>query len=65
MAKLDIKNWNMILTVRHKKYWHQQVHNTWYGEAYGKRLKIWTPREMLQRLLTAVAQVKAGNASEN
>ena len=30
-----------------------------------KQLKILTPKQMLQRLPTALAQVKAGNASEN
>ena len=29
------------------------------------RLKILTPRQMFQRLLTSLAQVKAGNNSEN
>ena len=31
----------------------------------GKGLKILTPKEMLQRLPIALAQVKAGNTSEN
>ena len=31
----------------------------------GKRLKILTPEQMLQRLSMVLAQVKAGNASEN
>ena len=31
----------------------------------GKGLKILTSRQMLQRLLIAIAQVKAGNNSEN
>ena len=31
----------------------------------GKRLKILTPKEMVQRLPIALAQVKAGNNSEN
>ena len=31
----------------------------------GTRLKILTPKQMLQRLLIALAQVKAGNNSEN
>ena len=30
-----------------------------------KQLKILTPKQMLQRLLLAFAQVKAGNTSEN
>ena len=31
----------------------------------GTRLKILTPKQMLQRLLIALAQVQAGNNSEN
>ena len=31
----------------------------------GKRLKILTPKQMLQRLPIALVQVKAGNNSEN
>ena len=31
----------------------------------GKRLKILTPKQTLRRLPIAVAQVKAGNTSEN
>ena len=32
---------------------------------YGESLKILTPKQMLQRLSIALAQVKAGNTSEN
>ena len=35
------------------------------NETKGKRLKILTPKQMLQRLPVALAQVKAGNNSEN
>ena len=31
----------------------------------GKRLKILTPKQLLQRLPIALAQVKTGNSSEN
>ena len=31
----------------------------------GKRIKILTPKQMLQRLTIALAQVKVGNNSEN
>ena len=34
-------------------------------ETKGKGLKILTPKQMLQRLPIALAQVKAGNNSEN
>ena len=35
------------------------------NETKGKWLKILTPKQMLQRLPIALAQVKAGNNSEN
>ena len=35
------------------------------NETKGTRLKILTPKQMLQRLSIALAQVKAGNNSEN
>ena len=35
------------------------------NETEGKGLKILTPKQMLQRLAIALAQVKAGNNSEN
>ena len=31
----------------------------------GTGIKMWTPKQMLQRMSTALAQVKAGNNSEN
>ena len=34
------------------------------NETKGTRLKILTPKEMLQRLAIALAQVKVGNNSE-
>ena len=34
-------------------------------EKQGKRLKILTPKQMLQRLPISLAKVKAGNTSEN
>ena len=36
-----------------------------YRATKGKRLKISTPKQMLQKLPIALAQVKAGNDSEN
>ena len=35
------------------------------NETEGKRLKILTPKQMLQRLPIALAQVKTGNNSES
>ena len=37
----------------------------WCREKFGKGLKILTPKQILQRLPTALAQLKAGNTSEN
>ena len=41
------------------------TYNAKQNETKGKGLKILTPKQMLQRLLIALAQVKAGNNSEN
>ena len=41
------------------------VYETKYKSKYGEGLKILTPKQMLQRLPIALAQVKAGNTSEN
>ena len=38
---------------------------TQHKAKYGRGLKILTPKQMLQRLPIALAQVKAGNTSEN
>ena len=35
-----------------------------YKETQGKWFKMLTPKQMIQKLLIALAQVKAGNASE-
>ena len=37
----------------------------WNDTTKGTGLKIFTPKQMLQRLPIALAQVKAGNNSEN
>ena len=39
-------------------------YNTKQNETEGKELKILTPKQMLQRLSIALAQVKTGNNSE-
>ena len=36
-----------------------------YEAKQGKRIKVLSPRQMLQRSLTALAQVKASKTSEN
>ena len=40
------------------------VSETKYKSIHGEGLKILTPKQMLQRLPIALAQVKAGNTSE-
>ena len=40
-------------------------YNAKQNETKGKGLKILTPQKMIQRLSIALAQVKAGNNSEN
>ena len=40
-------------------------HKARQDETIGTRLKLLTPKQMLQRLPVALAQVKAGNNSEN
>ena len=41
------------------------VSKTKYEAKHGKRLKIFTPKQMFQRLPIELAQVRAGNTSEN
>ena len=41
------------------------MHNAIYDVTHGKRLRILIPKQMLQRLPTAIAQVKTGNTSEH
>ena len=38
---------------------------TKFKSTHGKRLKILTPKQMLQKLQTALGQVEQGNTSEN
>ena len=40
-------------------------YNSKHGKTKGEGLKILTPKQMLQRLPIALAQVKAGNNSES
>ena len=43
----------------------RMVSNAKYKSIYGERFKILTPKQMLQILPVAIAQVKAANISEN
>ena len=45
--------------------WYLKQKNKAKNKTSGKRLKILTPKQMLQRLPIPLAQVKAGNNSEN
>ena len=42
----------------------ESIYRSKHDETKGKRLKILTPKQMLQRLSIALAQVKAGNNSK-
>ena len=60
----------MLYKVRNKAIkFHDDYPSMMYEAKYratkGKRLKILTPKQMLQRLPTDPAQVKAGNNSES
>ena len=43
----------------------KETQGKWHHSDLPKWLKILTPKQMLQRLLIALAQVDAGNTSEN
>ena len=43
----------------------ESIYKSKQNETKGKGLKILTPKQMLQRLPIALAQVKAGNNSES
>ena len=43
----------------------ESIYRSKHGETKGKGLKILTPKQMLQRLPIALAQVKAGNNSQS
>ena len=55
---LENKNLNKIIDINEKTL-------NFNNQQAGKGLKIPTPKQMLQRLPTALAQVKAGNNSKN
>ena len=50
---------------RYSKIRSEAIYKSKQNETKGKGLKILTPKQMLQRLPIALAQVKAGNNSEN
>ena len=49
----------------HIEMWSDANYDAKQNETKGKELKILTPKQMLQRLPIALAQVKAGNNSES
>ena len=46
-------------------YYAKNISKNIYESKQGTGLKILTPKQMLQRLPTALAQIKAGNNSES
>ena len=68
-----INNIKKLYNVQENFYFHLHFYNDYtrmvsdakYKSIYGERLKILTPKQMLQILPVAIAQVKAGNISEN
>ena len=48
----------------HARIRYEAIHKSKQNETIGTGLKILTPKQMLQRLPIALAQVKAGNNSE-
>ena len=66
----EIQNVESFFDLREKKFNFFRDYSFLLSEAkykakHGKGLKILTPKQMLQRLSIATAQVKAGNTSKN
>ena len=55
----------IIKAIKFYKDYYSMIFNAGYEATHGKGLKILAPRQLLQRYTTALAQVKAGNTSEN
>ena len=51
--------------IKFYNYYFKMVHKATYDSRHGKGLRILTHKQILQRLPIALAQVKAGNTSEN
>ena len=73
MQLYTIRNVKNLYDMRQKiidlfnNYWKiksESIYRSKHDETEGRGLKILTPKQMLQRLLIALAQVKAGNNSE-
>ena len=74
MPLYAIKNVKNLYDSRHKiidlfnnysKIKSESIYRSKHSETKGKGLKALTPKQMLQRLPITLAQVKAGNNSEN
>ena len=61
----EIKVWFINLLNDNAKIRSEAIYKSKQNETKVKGLKILTPKQMLQRLPIALAQVKAGNNSEN
>ena len=65
---MNKEKWWIILTNSFRDYIEKLFDSSYdakYDVTKGTRLKILTPKQMLRRLPIALAQVKAGNISEN
>ena len=56
---------NIDLFNSYSKIRSEAIYKSKQNETKGKGFKILTPKQIIQRLLIALAQVKAGNNSEN
>ena len=61
----DLRQKIIDLFNNYSKIKSESIYRSKHGETKGKGLKILTPKQMLQRLPIALAQVKAGNNSES
>ena len=60
-------SWQKIIDLfnNYSKIRSESIYRSKKNETKGKGLKVLTPKQMIQRLSIALAQVKAGNNSEN
>ena len=61
----DSRKKNFDLFNNYSKIKYESIYRSTHDETKGRGLKILTPKQILQRLPVALAQVKAGNNSES
>ena len=61
----DSRKKNIDLFNNYSKIKYESIYRSKHDETKGRGLKILTPKQILQRLPVALAQVKAGNNSES